>query len=104
MRHPCVPSGIAFALLQKTFDMKHFASCVTAAFILIFSLAACSNNSSKTNNSDSDLTKIDTTVNPADHTKAVQSDSAYPNGAVGLDTVAGGRSTSAGKKAKKKPK
>jgi hypothetical protein len=78
--------------------MKHFTSSLTAAAIFLCGISACGNNNSKTNNSDSTLTKIDTTLDPADHTNAVVSDSTQPQGAVGLDTVAGGKSTSSGRK------
>ena len=40
--------------------------------------------------------KVDTTVNPTDNTNAVQPDSTKPANAPGLDTVAGGKSTSSG--------
>jgi len=84
--------------------MKYFASTILAAGIFFCGVTACGNNNNKTNNSDSDLTKIDTTLDPADHTKAIESDSAYPDGDVRLDTLTSGKSTSSGKKKTSKHK
>lgn len=64
------------------------ALTIIAAF-LVLGLTACGNG--KPSNG-----TVDTVVNPADNTNAVQSDSTKPANAPGLDTVAGGQSTSSG--------
>ncbi len=78
--------------------MKHLTTLAIATAITFCGLTACGNSPNSSNGSDSTTTKIDTTANPADATNAVKSDSTKPDGAVGLDTVAGGKSTSSGMK------
>ena len=62
-----------------------------AALLLTISLTACGNGNDH-------KATVDTVVNPADNTNAVQSDSTKPANAPGVDTVAGGQSTSSGAK------
>lgn len=62
-----------------------------AALLFTLGITACGNGNDHT-------TTVDTVVNPADNTNAVQSDSTKPANAPGIDTVAGGQSTSSGAK------
>lgn len=72
---------------------------VLAAVLFIWAsigITACGNGGNSNNGLDTTTQKMDTVVNPADNTNIKQSDSTLPAGAVGVDTVGGGKSSSSG--------
>lgn len=75
--------------------MKNILTATAILFTL--TLTACGNGKSSNGT-------IDTVINPADNTNAVPSDSTKPANAPGLDTVAGGQSSSSGIKDTSKKK
>jgi len=77
--------------------MKPVKKTLAAVFILWagIGITACGNGGNGNNGLDS-TNKADTMVNPADNTNTRQTDSTLPAGAVGVDTVSGGKSSSSG--------
>ncbi len=79
--------GIGFVLLPKTCYMKRFTSYTIALAIFFCSTTACGNKSNSTGGGDSTLTKIDTTLDPADHTNVAKADSTSASSAPEMDTL-----------------
>ena len=77
----------ALCNILKVFAMK--TAILATAIFFVFGITACGNGNGNAGT-------VDTVINPADHTNAAASDSTKPANAPGLDTVAGGQSTSSG--------